>query len=77
MDRAYESIIYVINDRTEKKGYDTIDFYEAVRIAYTESKCLRKQFLISDKRYYRNRQRIHASMGVHIYSMKKKNVLKL
>ena len=36
MDRAYESIIDVINDMTEKKGYETIDFYEAVRIAYTE-----------------------------------------
>jgi hypothetical protein len=44
MDRAYESIIDVINDRTEKKGYETIDFYEAVRIAYTESEFMRKHF---------------------------------
>ena len=44
MDRAYESIIDVINDRTEKKGYETIDFYEAVRIAYTENEYMRKHF---------------------------------
>jgi hypothetical protein len=44
MDRAYESIIDVINDRTEKKGNDTIDFYEAARIAYTESEYMRKHF---------------------------------
>ena len=38
MNRAYESIIDVINDKTEKEGYETtIDFYEATRIAYTES----------------------------------------
>jgi hypothetical protein len=34
MDRAYESILEVINDRTETNGYETIDYYEAVRIAY-------------------------------------------
>ena len=44
MDRAYESIIDVINDRTEKKGNETIDYYEAVRIAYTESEYMRKYF---------------------------------
>jgi hypothetical protein len=45
MDRAYESIIDVINDRTEKKGYETtIDYYEAVRIAYKESEYMRKHF---------------------------------
>jgi hypothetical protein len=45
MDRAYESIIDVINDRTKKKGYETtIDFYEAVRIAYNESEYMRKHF---------------------------------
>ena len=44
MDRAYESIIDVINDRTEKKGYETIDFYEAARIAYTKSEYMRKHF---------------------------------
>jgi hypothetical protein len=45
MDRAYESIIDVINDRTEKKGYETtIDLYEAARIAYTESEYMRKYF---------------------------------
>ena len=42
--RAYEGIIDVINERTEKKGYDTIDFYEATRIAYTESEYMRKYF---------------------------------
>ena len=42
MDRAYESIIDVINDMTEKKG--TIDFYEAAKIAYTESEYMRKHF---------------------------------
>jgi hypothetical protein len=45
MDRAYESIIDVINDRSEKKGYETtMDFYEAVRIAYTESENMWKHF---------------------------------
>jgi hypothetical protein len=45
VDRAYESILDVINDRTEKKGYETtIDYYEAVRIAYTESEYMRKYF---------------------------------
>jgi hypothetical protein len=45
MDRAYESIIDVINDRTETNGYETtIDFYEAVRIAYTESENMQKHF---------------------------------
>ena len=42
VDRAYESIIDVINDRTEKKGYETIDFYEAARIAFTKSEYMRK-----------------------------------
>jgi hypothetical protein len=42
IDRAYESILDVINDRTEKKA--TIDFYEAARIAYTESEYMRKHF---------------------------------
>jgi hypothetical protein len=44
MDRAYESIIDVINNRTKKKGSDTIDFYEATRVAYTESEYMRKHF---------------------------------
>jgi hypothetical protein len=44
MDRAYESIIDVINDMTEKKGYESIDYYEAARIAYTESEYMRKHF---------------------------------
>jgi hypothetical protein len=42
MHRAYESIIDVINHRTEKKG--TVDLYEAARIAYTESEYIRKYF---------------------------------
>jgi hypothetical protein len=44
MDRAYESILDVINDRTEKKGFETIDYYEAARIAYTESEYMQKHF---------------------------------
>jgi hypothetical protein len=44
MDKAYESIIDVIYDRTETNGYETIDFYEAARIAYTESEYMRKYF---------------------------------
>jgi hypothetical protein len=36
MDRAYESIIDVIKDRTERKGKE-IDYYEAVRVALIES----------------------------------------
>ena len=45
MDRAYESIIDVINDRTQTNGYETtIDFYEAARIAYTKSEFMRKHF---------------------------------
>ena len=45
MERAYESILEVINDRTEKKGYGTtIDYYEAARIAFTKSEYMRKHF---------------------------------
>jgi hypothetical protein len=44
MDRAYEDILEVINDRTEKKGYATINFYKAASIAYTESEYMRKHF---------------------------------
>jgi hypothetical protein len=45
MDRAYESIIDVINNRTGKKGCETtIDYYKAARIAYTESEYMRKHF---------------------------------
>ena len=42
--RAYESILEVINDRTETNGYETIDYYEAVRIAYMKSEYMRKHF---------------------------------
>jgi hypothetical protein len=42
MDRAYESIIDVINDMTNKKGNDTIDFYEATRVAYTNDQYMQK-----------------------------------
>jgi hypothetical protein len=45
MDRAYGGIIDVIKDRTDKKnGYETINFYEAARVAYTESEYMRKHF---------------------------------
>jgi hypothetical protein len=37
-------VIDVINDKTEKKVYETIEFYEAVRIAYTESEYMRRHF---------------------------------
>ena len=41
--RAYEDILEVINDRTDKKGKDaTIDYYEAARIAYTNGEYMRK-----------------------------------
>jgi hypothetical protein len=36
MDRAYEGIIDVIKERTERKG-NGINYYEAARIAYTIS----------------------------------------
>jgi hypothetical protein len=39
--RAYENIIDVIKERTNKKS---IDYYEAVRIAYTEGKYMQKHF---------------------------------
>ena len=39
--RAYENIIDVIKERTNKKS---IDYYEAVRIAYTERKYMQKHF---------------------------------
>jgi hypothetical protein len=45
--KAYQSIIQVIKDRTDnKKGEEskTIDYYEAVRIAYTES-CYMQKYL--------------------------------
>lgn len=41
--RAYEDILEVINDRTDKKGNDaTINYYEAARIAYTEREYMKK-----------------------------------
>jgi hypothetical protein len=30
-------VIDVINDKTEKNGYETIEFYEAARIAFMKS----------------------------------------
>jgi hypothetical protein len=42
MHKAYESIIQVIKDRTKNTGNKTIDYYEAVRIAYIENKHIRK-----------------------------------
>ncbi|HEV2877434.1 MAG TPA: hypothetical protein VGW09_09175 [Nitrososphaeraceae archaeon] len=39
--RAYENIIDVIKGRSNKKS---IDYYEAVRIAYTESKYMQQHF---------------------------------
>jgi hypothetical protein len=40
--RAYESILEVINDITEKKGYESTDYYEAARIAYNEREYMQK-----------------------------------
>ena len=39
--RAYENIIDVIKERTNKKS---IDYYEAVKIAYTQCERMRKHF---------------------------------
>ena len=66
MMRAYESIIDVINDRTEKKGNETIDYYEAVRIAYTESEYMRKHFESVIKDITEINKDIQTNMGVHI-----------
>jgi hypothetical protein len=41
-ERAYEDILEVINDRTDKKDDATIDYYKAARIAYTEGEYMRK-----------------------------------
>jgi hypothetical protein len=43
MDRAYESIIDVIKDRTEKKGKE-IEYYEAVKISLIESEHMQIHF---------------------------------
>jgi hypothetical protein len=48
MWRAYESILEVIKDKTDGKKEEeeeenkTIDYYEAVRIAYTESEYMQR-----------------------------------
>ena len=45
MDRAYESILKVINDKTDKKkqGNDKkLGYYEAVGIAYTDSESMQE-----------------------------------
>ena len=43
MLKAYASILEVIKDKTDgKKENNVIDYYEAVRIAYTESKHMQK-----------------------------------
>jgi hypothetical protein len=45
MDRAYEDILEVINEGTDKKGNEsatTIDYYQAARIAYTDREYMRK-----------------------------------
>jgi hypothetical protein len=42
-ERAYEDILEVIYERTDKKGNNaTIDYYEAARIAYTDREYMRK-----------------------------------
>src|SRR5919106_6669344 len=43
VDRAYEDILEVINEKTNKKGNDvTVDYYEAARIAYNGREYMRK-----------------------------------
>jgi hypothetical protein len=46
MDRAYEEILEVINEKTDKKENEsattTIDYYQAARIAYTDREHMRK-----------------------------------
>ena len=48
MSRAYESIMQVIKDKTdgkkeeEEEENNVIDYYEAVRIAYTESEHMQR-----------------------------------
>jgi hypothetical protein len=42
MWRAYESIMQVIKNRTEKTENKIIDYYEAVNIAYTKSEYMKK-----------------------------------
>ena len=44
MERAYEDIIEVIKDKTDKKKEKEIDYYEAVKIAHTESVYMQKHF---------------------------------
>jgi hypothetical protein len=44
MEKAYENILEVINDKNKQGNDTTIDYYEAVRIAYTESKYMQKHF---------------------------------
>jgi hypothetical protein len=44
MEKAYENILEVINDKNKQGNDTTKDYYEAVRIAYTESKYMRKHF---------------------------------
>jgi hypothetical protein len=44
LERGYIAINPAFQDRKEKKGYETIDYYEAARIDYTESVFMRKHF---------------------------------
>ena len=64
--RAYENIIDVIKGRSNKKS---IDYYEAVRIAYNDREYMQIHRL-SNKRYYGNKQRIQKNMAVHIQNSK-------
>ena len=41
MEKAYESIVEVIKTKTNKKA---IDYYEAVKIAYTQCDDMRRHF---------------------------------
>ena len=71
MLRAYEEILEVINDKTEKEGNETINFYEAVRIAYTGHQYMRKYHQLRTRGYCgKNKQDIQTNLGVYIQNSK-------
>ena len=61
-----KSILEVINYMTEKKGYESIDYYEAVRIAYTDSEYMRKYIDSAIKDITEINKGFRPIMGVHI-----------
>ena len=53
-----------------KKGYETIDFYEAARIAYTESEYMRKHFDPVIKDITQINKDVQTNMGVYLQNSK-------